>query len=257
MKTNGYYPSAWIVSPNDRGRKKIYLDSKVYLDNGSEFQIEMFNPLTSSVLAELKINGKLASTSGLILRPGERFFLDCNIDDRKKFIFKTYEIDGTDSDAQKAIANNGFVEVSFYREKTKLYKHTTRSFSAGTGLPNYSLCNTSGLGCVQPPKYFMNFEFDMDMDFMNQELLRESPKTLKSKLKQETGRIEKGNTSNQTFESVSMDFETYCLNRVSYQLLPESKKPIETTELKKRFCTTDGYQFKGNEKFCPYCGTRA
>ena len=106
MNTNNGYPSAWIVSPNDRGRKKIYLDSKVYLDNGSEFQIEMFNPLTDSVLAELKINGKLASTSGLILRPGERFFLDCNIDDRKKFIFKTYEVDSTDGAAQQAIANN-------------------------------------------------------------------------------------------------------------------------------------------------------
>ena len=47
-------PSAWIVNSTDRGRKKIYLNSKVYLENNQEFQLEFFNPLQDSVLAEIK-----------------------------------------------------------------------------------------------------------------------------------------------------------------------------------------------------------
>ena len=116
MKNRNVYPSAWIVSPTDKGRKKIYLNNNIYLDNGSEFQIELFNPLTDSILAELKINGKLASRSGLVLRPGERFYLDCYIDDKKKFIFKTYNIESS-NETKSATIDNGIIEISFYKEK--------------------------------------------------------------------------------------------------------------------------------------------
>ena len=72
----------------------------------------------------------------------------------------------------------------------------------------------------------------------------------------ETGRIEKGETSTQKFESLNMEFETYCINRVSYQILPESKKPVETSEIKKNFCIECGHKLKGSERFCPSCGTK-
>jgi len=38
-------PSAWIVSTKDRGRKSIK-GGKVFLNDGDEFEIEIFNPLT-------------------------------------------------------------------------------------------------------------------------------------------------------------------------------------------------------------------
>ena len=51
-----------------------------------------------------------------------------------------------------------------------------------------------------------------------------------------------------------MDFESSYINKITYKLLPNSKKPITTADLRKSCC---GYRLKGSEKFCPNCGTRA
>jgi hypothetical protein len=79
--TTDQKPNAWIVNPNDRGRKSIKTGNKVYLQDSQNFEIELFNPLKEPVLADIKVNGKSVSSSGLVLRPGERFYLDCFIDD--------------------------------------------------------------------------------------------------------------------------------------------------------------------------------
>ena len=49
----GTKPSAWIVTPNDKGRKSIK-SGKVFLKDKEEFEIELFNPLTVSVLDDIK-----------------------------------------------------------------------------------------------------------------------------------------------------------------------------------------------------------
>jgi hypothetical protein len=107
-------PGAWIVNPNDKGRKSIK-SGKVFLNDGDEFEIELFNPLTVSVLSDIKLNGQSISKTGLIVKPGQRIFLDCFIDDKRKFIFKTYEIDGS-QESIDATQNNGLLEVFFYKE---------------------------------------------------------------------------------------------------------------------------------------------
>ena len=109
-------PNAWIVNPSDRGRKSIKKDNKIYLEDGQEFQIEIFNPLMESVLADIRVNAKSISKTGLVLRPGERCYLDCFIDDKKKFIFKTYDVEDS-QEAMSAISNNGTVDVFFYKEE--------------------------------------------------------------------------------------------------------------------------------------------
>ena len=81
-------PGAWIVSSKDRGRKQIK-SGKVFLNDGDEFEIELFNPLIVSVLADIKLNGQSISKTGLVVKPGQRVYLDCFIDDRKKFKFST------------------------------------------------------------------------------------------------------------------------------------------------------------------------
>lgn len=110
-------PNGWVVNPKDRGRKSIKKDNKVYLKDGQNFEIELFNPLKESVLSEIKVNGKSVSSTGLVLRPGERFYLDCFIDDKKKFVFKTYMVENT-NEVKEAISNNGLIEIFFYKEET-------------------------------------------------------------------------------------------------------------------------------------------
>ena len=284
MKNKNVYPSAWIVSPTDKGRKKIYLNNNIYLDNGSEFQIELFNPLTDSILAELKINGKLASRSGLVLRPGERFYLDCYIDDKKKFIFKTYNIESS-NEAKSATVDNGIVEISFYKEKvvkntpifggcstnpwyvqqwtynptitvnpfnnvinTSYYSDSSINYM---NTSYYSLSNTSSYNLYDEQTKSLNLNQISDRKFRG----TPAPSCVPPKFKmEETGRIEKGNNSNQIFESVNMDFESFYVNKITYQLLPNSKKPMTTADFKKSCC---GYRLKGSEKFCPNCGIRA
>lgn len=98
-------PSAWVVTPNDKGRKSIK-SGKVFLKDKEEFEIELFNPLTVSVLADIKLNGQSISKTGLVVKSGQRVYLDCFIDASKKFIFSTYEIDG-DLESLNATQNNG------------------------------------------------------------------------------------------------------------------------------------------------------
>ena len=259
-------PSAWVVSSKDKGRKKVYLNSKIYLENNSEFEIELWNPLQEPVLAEIKINGKVISSTGIIIKNGQRFYLDCSIDDKRKFIFKTYEIENT-SESHFATANNGYVEISFFREKTKYYNqyfgcNTLNTIPCSTytiqpGWPGSTiqcsstggnLFNTSNLSNTNTTACYSSNTSSMDRNLSANLISKSIDKT-------ETGRIEKGANSNQKFESVSMEFDTYCLNRISYQILPESKKPVETSELKKNFCVSCGFKNK-DYKFCPSCGTR-
>jgi hypothetical protein len=86
-----------------------------YLDNGQEFQIQLFNPTQDTILAKIQLNGKAISQGGLVIKPGERVFLERYLDIAKKFLFETYEVSNTNA-VKQAIANNGDFKVEFYRE---------------------------------------------------------------------------------------------------------------------------------------------
>lgn len=89
----------------------------VYLDNGSEFQIQIFNPYDYVVGAKIYING-VSMSYMLVLRPGERIWLERYLDKSVKFKFETYEVDA-DEETKKAIQNNGEVKVVFYKEERR------------------------------------------------------------------------------------------------------------------------------------------
>ena len=114
LKSQEIKPSAFIVSPKDKGRKPIK-GGNIYLDDNENFEIELFNPLKVNILADIRLNGQSISKTGLIVKPGQRFYLDCFVDDKKKFTFQTYHVDGT-TESQNAIADNGLMEVFFYKE---------------------------------------------------------------------------------------------------------------------------------------------
>ena len=264
-------PSAWVVS-SDKGRKSIK-NGKVYLKDKEEFQIELFNPLTDCVLADIKLNGNTISQSGLVIRPGERFYLDCFVDDNKKFVFNTYEVEDNQS-TKVAISKNGMLEVFFYKESVVSLKNWRNRFDRVIvekyypvhyphyqpywyGVPNVycGTCTitTGGLSGTTTGGYYTNglsnniigttttnnayFSQPINSTYTTginiSDLGNMTTTTSYSTNSIETGRVEKGGKSNQKFEEVDMDFEKFHISSIVLQLLPESVKPVDTKDLKK------------------------
>jgi len=117
--TGTQYPTVNLAV--NKSRIKLYgsttINPTYYLNKGQEFQIELFNPTTDVVLARISLNGKLISDGGLIVKPGERVFLDRFLDENKKFLFDTYQVDNIEA-VKQAIKDNGDLEVAFHREVT-------------------------------------------------------------------------------------------------------------------------------------------
>jgi hypothetical protein len=250
-------PSAWIVSPKDRGRKPIK-SGNIFLNDKEEFEIELFNPLTFSVLADIKLNGQSISKTGLVLKPGQRFYLDCFVDDKKKFIFSTYEIDGG-QESLDATQNNGLLEVFFYKEdiitldnwKNKMDKviieryypvyyptykpypwnniYCGGSFGGGYGTTNNIIGTTT--------TNTANIAFggttvtNTTMYTSNSADLFTTPISANMMSDLETGRVEKGSSSSQKFDEIEMDFEKNYISSTIIQILPESRKPVSASEV--------------------------
>ena len=74
----------------------------------------------------------------------------------------------------------------------------------------------------------------------------------------ETGRVEQGSSSDQTFKTVNKDFEYFAFHTVEYKLLPVSQKINTVEDLKvKVYCTNCGAKLGKGHKFCSSCGTKA
>ena len=87
----------------------------VYLEDGTEFQIQLFNPLSVTIGADISINDIYLSNR-LIIKPGERIWLERYLDSPNKFIFSTYTVNGNNSEVKEAIKNNGIIKIKFYKE---------------------------------------------------------------------------------------------------------------------------------------------
>ena len=250
-------PSAWIVTPNDKGRKSIK-SGKVFLEDKEEFEIELFNPLTVSVLSDIKLNGQSISKTGLVVKPGQRVYLDCFIDDKKKFIFSTYQIDGS-GESLDATQNNGLLEVFFYKEDVITLDNWQRKFdriivekyypvyypntyptypwnniycggSFGTGTTNLTngiIGTTTTTNAYYSSNNAVNCSYTSNVELSNLNIGNNM--TNISSL--ETGRVEKGEESKQKFTEVEMDFEKNYISSTIIQILPESRKPAEVKEV--------------------------
>ena len=266
-----------------------------YLQKGQEFQIEIFNPTTDVVLAKITLNGNALSQGGLVLNPGQRVFLDRYLDVAKKFLFDTYEVSKS-AEVQKAIEKNGDFKVQFFREQrpqpswpTSGTLHlnnlngtlrTSNSNNASFFSGNIANCSTSvnpngigsnatyssGLGLQS----FNTSEGSATLDWMDQEQSRgfaganlsdepisKSLSKSRSKKTIETGRVEQGSSSDQTFKYVSKNFEYTAFHSVEYKMLPVSQKITEASEINvKMYCTQCGAKFGRTDNFCATCGNR-
>ena len=252
-------PGAWIVSPQDKGRKQIK-SGKVFLKDEEDFEIELFNPLTVSVLTDIKLNGQSISKTGLVVKPGQRVYLDCFIDDKKKFAFSTYEIDGG-LESLDATQNNGLLEVFFYKEdvitldnwQTKFGRIIVEKYYPynpypwynpytvyyGTTIGNGGYVNTNLTNGIIGTTTTSNVDLSNlnigggnNMTPINSSYTSDSNvsyggttvNNLFSMSNLETGRVEKGEKSKQKFTEVDMDFEKHYIASTIIQILPESQQ---------------------------------
>lgn len=258
-----------------RNRAKNY-NGQVYLQDGQEFEIELYNPTPKTKLAKIWINGTLTSQSGLVLKPGQRVYLERFIDTPSKFKFETYTIDGT-AQSLAAIMNNGDVKICFYDEEeltplqytvtstptykwdtynlgTEKYRDDKYKHSLAEKFKNDNLTGSSGLQGFTGNRGLTGVSGAYDSSKTIQTCFFNSPSFNEDPI--ETGRVEKGNHSNQIFENYHGSFRTFASNTVFIKLLPNSAKPIEAKDLAV-YCTTCGTKNKKNTwKFCPKCGQK-
>ena len=247
-------PQAYITKRKQRIKQ---FEGQVYLKDGDEFEIEIFNPYPKHILAKIKVDGEYLSGGGIVLRPGERVFLERHLDTAKKFVFKTYEV-GKEAVNLGAIDNNGYVEVQFFNEYIPFKGYGTTSSNTlnwnnnGMGTITY----TSGtpfnyLGTPTSGTYTTN-------TFYNNSLSTNTiagPNIRSTKI--ETGTTEKGSTSNQKFTQSNKDFYSYSFHNVAWRILPTSTKQYHKEDLGVLYCGECGAKRKKDtHKFCPHCGTK-
>ena len=262
-KQNSDRPCAYIT----KGKQRIkQFGQNVYLKNGSEFEIELYNPSRQTVLSKIKINGEFINGGGIILRPGERVFLERYIDVPRKFKFETYSVDST-NETMNAIANNGDVEILFYEEQeiitlglnnpTITYRsYNNDNYNTPIGNNFYT---TNGIDFSNTSNSNINLT---SMSFSNNTTPRSSKyekreqpeRRLKSK-SIETGRVEKGSSSDQSFTTVSKNFNSWTVSTSVWKILPESQKPIEKRDLIEKCPKCSTKVKKSSWKFCPECGS--
>lgn len=265
----------------NKSRLKVYNKESVptyYLQKGQEFQIELFNPTSDTILAKIYLNGKKISQGGLVLRPGERVFLERYLDVAKKFLFDTYEVANT-AEVQKAIEDNGDFKVEFFKEQQPFTYATTCNYQPATFLLNGSVTTTFGYNHTTSGSYNpttttnLNLanvtntsSYKQDYSKLNQRskvTLDDAEslpalKSFKSPQKIETGRVEAGSQSSQEIQTVNKTFEYFPFHTTEYKLLPISQKINTTADVfVKRYCTNCGAKQKPEYKFCPSCGKKS
>jgi len=262
-------PTAHITKK--KSRLKVYNGHIVFLNDKDNFEFEIHNPKQKSVLVKIKLNGEYISTSGVVLRPGQRVFLERFLDTNNKFEFSTYEVKDT-SQNRSAIDLNGDVLVEFYdEEEIRVYPHLSgENWGQGwttintTGSPYYGnmTFTTNGLGgantLTSSSAFYSQTSFEgpniRNSKFSNRET-RPRSRSLKVKKSIETGRVEKGEESNQSFTNSYQNFNYFTSHMVKFKIMPLSTKNKNAEDIR-QYCTECGSKVKKNYKFCPTCGNR-
>lgn len=238
-----YYTTTKVGKPTahitkKKSRLKVYNGHVVFLNDKDNFEFEIHNPTQKSVLCKIKLNGEYISTSGVVIRPGQRMFLERFLDTNNKFEFSTYEVKDTSLN-RTAIDLNGDVRIEFYNEQTYQPNYgstlTLRSYGdITTGSPYYGN-PTFTTSTSAPMSYYSNTS------------------SVSNTIK--TGRVEKGQKSKQQFTNSYQNFEYNVSHQISLKILPLGTKNKTTDDIK-HYCTECGIKTKSKYKFCPSCGNK-
>ena len=160
--------------------------------------------------------------------------------------FETYEIDGDNITAKEAAVLNGLIEIVFYRE-IFYYDYDDSWTNPWTTNPW-----TTDPWTTNPwtTTHYLSNENKIYSTIKTNILFNEDLFTNKI----ETGRVEIGEESNQDMNHINVKFEETAFHTITYQLKPNSIKPIEFDQIR-NYCNRCGYRLrKKSWKFCPKCG---
>lgn len=244
-------PSAFITVNKQRLRQ----DGKsVYMKDQTEFEIELYNPTKEKIMAMIEMNGTPISDSGIILKPGQRVFLERFLDDEKKFLYETYVVNNN-KETKEATQNNGKVTVRFHKESKPRPRSLTYGsvFNGSSGF-GYSEIIYTDYKYNNPVITHNTNEFNginntfFTNSFANTEISN-------SMRKVETGSVEQGSESNQELRSTHGNFEWFYTWSDEWKIMPYSQQPVQAKDLVER-CAKCKTKLKSNYKFCPECGEK-
>jgi hypothetical protein len=281
-----------------KGRQRLkqysgYGNGTVYLRNGDEFELELFNPTQNKVLAKISMNGKSLG-SGIVLRPAERVFLERYLDDARKFLFETYEVNGADPEVKQAIKLNGVIDVEFFDEQKPsnlIWNSSTITYTNypvwtnNNPRPGIFFTNTGGtIGSSSPNKDEVNDnntlktrgaqtkginreDFQCYSANIGEANLFSEPIAFADNFANavpcsakveplETGRVEKGGTSNQEFVYDNTSFNSWYSWKTQWNIIPESQRPLVAEDLSVYCSNCGAKRKKSTHKFCPNCGAK-
>ena len=269
-------PNAHITKK--KSRLKVYNGHVVFMEDNDNFEFEIHNPTQNTILCKIKLHGDYISQSGLVLRPGERVFLERFFDTNNKFQFSTYTVNNT-SENQSAITLNGDIRIEFYNEKRN--NHLTLNNNYGYGTTNLNQLNT----ITNNPDFFRTTTTTDNSIFgtcgsstltagisstafntssnvsgvintagiTNTAFYNSSSTPISKSI--ETGRVEKGGQTSQHFQNSNKEFEYNVSHQIVYKIQPLSTRNKTTSDIR-NYCTECGTKTKSNFKFCPSCGNK-
>lgn len=244
----------------------------VYLSDGEEFQIQLYNPYNYTISAKITLNGT-EIPNVLVLRPAERVWLDRYLDTPRKFKFETYEVDN-DKNTEKITAYNGLIKVSFYREiprtgnQFNIHDYGEIRVRNPYGVvdsltPGIYDCTTlQNSNKTFEPETIIQTYYNLDSSCVSSCACAATttvanasqsgdPIALNSI---ETGRVTEGSYSDQKLDTVDLEFSPWSCNTEIIKILPLSCKSFSSNDLKKQYCPSCGHKINDKYKFCPYCG---
>jgi hypothetical protein len=194
-------------------------------------------------------------------------FLERFLDSNNKFEFSTYKVKDT-SENRSAIDLNGNVLIEFYDEQQVVNNFYLggRTLYGGSNTIGYvpqfgtTITTTGGVtyGTTNLSNYNSTYTSSVTSDtfrskFDTSSTLLRGPKKKSKSI--ETGRVEKGDESDQSFTNSYEQFNYHTSHTIKFKIQPLSNKNVTVEEIRS-YCTECGTKMKKNYKFCPSCGNK-
>lgn len=261
----------------------------VYLNNGTEFQIYLKNPYQTHTGIKISVNNKPIGNM-LVLRPGQSFWLDRFLNENKKFLFSTYEVENS-KEMEYATSQNGKVKIEFFHEREKnpyvsspiqvslnsdnTFRRNDVTYGYSSDCVNTTLTSSINLNsgtAFSASTYLNGGNETLSLEdcsctitgrpkvrskkAISADVDTKATRTLEKQGTMETGRVEKGSMSNQKFDYCDLEFEYWPFKTEEIQILPTSRKQIRPEETRRKYCSQCGKKVGPKDKFCSNCGAK-